>query len=403
MASTPGASFSSKEDSPRANKRPHTAHPSRLPTPQASDDSSVIEENSDEAIQQAYHAIWNNFCGLPDSCLYNPTFQLQNQRSYELLYQSLEQQPGLRQYFDEECRQDWSAATGELRLRFMALPIHEVFKELLGDTIKQELSRIKNDTPGLRPFCQRLVSGGHSKVLKTSGTSHLPVFVKSPDGQLQYRGQRYPTFLFEIAYSQRNQSLLQTVNELFEALPGRIGTVLAVDIDYRERKARKANMHSHSARISLWTSMLEDDEVTIQCLVDAEVFRSSDGSAMPGEIAIPFELLLPRKEREKLPVRGEALRLNFGYLSALVDIAEERQYINDKSVSGSPPPQPKRLRWVDAQGTVTRREELPVPKRQRTATDSGAPPSSRTRSRSQPRRSSRVRSVSRGRSKGNRD
>ncbi|KAI3390454.1 hypothetical protein diail_9635 [Diaporthe ilicicola] len=399
MASTPGSSFNSEENSPRVTKGTQAARPSRLPTPQPSDNSSVIDETADEAVETAYQIIWDQFCGLPNTYLHDPTFQLQNQRSYELLYQTLDKQPGLRQYFEEECRQDWNAATGELILRLMALPIHEVFKELLGDLIKQELVRIKEDTPALRPFCQRLVSGGHSKVLKASATSHLPVFVKSPDGQLQYQGERYPTFLFEIAYSQHNQGLLKTVDELFEALPGRIGTVLAVDIDYRERKARKAQGHSHSARISLWTSTLEDDEVTIQCLVDAEDFRNTDGCAVPGEIAIPFELLLPRKERDKLPLSKEAVHLDFASLSALVGVAEERQYMNDKSVSGSPPPQPKRLRWVDAQGTVTRREELPVAKRERIDTDSQAPPSSRTRSRSQPRRSSRIRSVSRGRSK----
>lgn len=409
MASTPDTSFSSTDGCYRTSrsKARSGSRLSKLPSPQRSDSSTGTHEDEERAtdgvlddFQPVYQAIWDSFCGLtvPE----NPTFHL-DQTLYELLYRKLAEHDGLLQYFENDIRKSWNAATGKLTLQFMATRVHELFKEKLGLAIHQELDRIARK-PSLRPFRKKILSAGHSKVQK-KGTLRAPVFDKSPDGQFIYKSALYPPFVFEIAYSQREQSLQATVDEFFENAPGKICTVLAVEIEYAEAKDRLAEDHHHAASVSLWTTEPTEDGIDIHCLMNAQRFRNRDGSHLSGTVAMPFSSFLPIKERSKLPptATDAEVHLNFVDLSEFVRLAEEAQRISDKGISPSPsvspaaepsPTRPTKLRWLDHQGNVTREAKMIEPKRRRLQSPSRLPVRPQTRPASRPRRSDRLRSMS---------
>lgn len=404
MASTPETSYSSSDGYCRASRTKAQCGPalSNLPSPQRSDLAFVSHEDEEyategvEDIQPVYRAIWDSFCGLPVQ--ENPKFHLE-QSSYELLYHKLSEHRGLLQYFEDKIRKDWNASTGRLTLNFMATRIHDIFKEKLVQVLTQELDRIGRE-PSLRPFRNKITSAGHSKIQK-KGPLRAPVFDKSPDGQLIYRSALYPPFVFEIAYSQREVSLHNTVEEFFENAPGKICTVLAVEIEYAEEKDRLAEGHQHAASVSLWNTEPTEDGIDIHCLMDSRPFRDRDGSHLPGHVAMSFSSFLPIKERSKLPraARDAEVRLDFAELSEFVRIAEEAQRISDKGISPSPSispaaPRPKKLRWLDEGGNDTRETTMAEPKRRRIHSPGGLSVRSRTRSASRLRRSDLIRSMS---------
>lgn len=406
MASTPDTSFSSEHGTCwRVSKRRHDApaRPTELPSPQRSDtdlESERAQETHHNALDDAYRAIWKSFCGLPAQ--EDPTFSL-DQQAYDELHEKLAAHDGLLAHFEKGIRKDWNARTRRLTLRLMAPScVHEVFQEHVKSALRDELDRIAHENAALRPFRRNIIQAGQAQVQKKRRhQAGAPIFEQSPDAQFRYKGARQPPFILEVAYSQDQKDLLRKVTEIFMAMPGKVGTVLAFDIGYEPRAGRKDR--SHTASVSLWTSQQSDETFEVARVLNAEVF-CCDGQAKPGTLTLDFDMFVPLSERAKLPqddTRAK-LQLSFNHLAQFVLEAEQAQLAVDASVS--PPPSPtlrppaKRIRFLEANGDVTMEAKLPDAKRQR-ATSDQAPPSSRTRSRtrslSQPRRSGRVRSRSR--------
>lgn len=402
MASTPDASFSDEHTHGscwrvgKGKEDALLAIPTVLPSPQRSD-------TDHETTQQAYQAIWNSFCGLPAPAQ-DPTFLLGGQRAYDDLYATLATHEGLLEYFERNIRRDWNANTGELTLRLMAPTcLHEIVQERVKLALWHELDRVASENPTLRPFRKKIIPAGQAQVQKKRKRG-APVFEQSPDGQFRYTGTRQPPFVLEIAYSQDQQNLTRKVTEIFQEMQAKISTVLAFDIGYEPREGRRTG-HLHSGAISLWTAQQRGDTVEVIHAVDAP-FRAN-GQAKSGALVLDFEMFVPLSERKKLPPQAcdAKLRLDFADLSNFVSDAEEAQLMDDASISppSSPslePPLPpaKRIRFLEPNGDLTREIKLPAMKRQRVSSAQD-PPSSRTRSRtrslSQPRRSSRGRSTSR--------
>lgn len=413
--STPATSFSSDDSNHRGRSTKRKAKTARTPytllSPRRSDAGSDVDRDAHDTcentnatvIEQAYQAIWDSFCGrLVDS---NLTFPLQDQQSYDELYQKLEEHPvpGLLTYFEEAVRRDWIA--GVLTLRLMVpSPLHDQFQEEVKLAIWKELDRIASEKPALQAFRNKIRPVGQAQVQKKRGSrsarARAPVFEVSPDGQYRYEGSRTPPFILEVAYSQDADNLRQKITQMFMELEGRISAVLAFDIGYEEKAQRKQG-HSHAASVSLWTSERIDD--TINVSMDTRVFRTDNGRFVPGELVLPFKSFLPLSEQAKLPQHDDKVRLDFALLAELVQAAEQTQGVQDASVSPSPSltaesQRPaKKIKFVDLNRDTTREMELPAPKRRRGSSGSALSVSARTRSASQPRRSSRLRSFSQDR------
>lgn len=233
MGSTPETSFGS-DDSHRRNlwTRRTGPTPSKLPSPQLSDkdragsetdgvhetdtsdaEGGEVDEVDEHEINRAYQTTWDISRGLPRSSFAsNPTFRFcRGQRSYERLHQKLSEHRGLLDHF-ENLRKDWVAATGVLVLRIMPpRPLHGIFKSLLFLAIEKELDRVARCSPALRPFRDKLCPGSASAIEKRKRHSRVSQFEKSPDGQWLYEGELYPPFLYEVAYSQEDENLVEKV------------------------------------------------------------------------------------------------------------------------------------------------------------------------------------------------
>ncbi|KAI0878771.1 hypothetical protein GGS24DRAFT_441915 [Hypoxylon argillaceum] len=343
-----------------------------------------LEDSGD--LNQAYQLIWDRFRGLPAREAY-PTLFLRDQQGYTNLCEKFSKHNGLLLYFNEPVRKDWNAKTGILTLRLIPTPLHEYFQESLIDAIKKELDRIVGEHPLLRPFRNSIKSGAHSDYGNSAAG-----FIKSPDGQFSYDGISYPQVVIEVAYSEGEKKAMNKSREYFTEKPGEISAVLLIDIHDALKRKRRAQSYSHSGQLSLWTSREEEDVVTVQRAVNAGVFRNH-GQTSIGELVLPFELFIPPDRRHTLPVQNVALHLSYEMLSDFVTNAEERQRLADAT-----PPRSsrgrrgRRVRLIDEHGDAMSEESFDA-KRRRGSYQSDIS-TRRTRSMSQPRRSTRLRSTS---------
>jgi len=141
-------------------------------------------------------------------------------------------------------------------------------------------------------------------------------------------------FIVEVAYSQDEKELRDTVMKYFKKFPGQICTILSVKIQWAGEKRKFAD-HFHAASVSLWTSEFsESNDVFVRHMLDAAKFRDHEGHAMPGAVAIPLASFLPLKERDKHDIPGHAeLRLDFAGLASYVELGEARQRERDSTIS----------------------------------------------------------------------
>ncbi|KAI0469414.1 hypothetical protein F4859DRAFT_523215 [Xylaria cf. heliscus] len=327
-------------------------------------DDSGGESGDEDAIEQAYETIRNRSQGgllSPD----NRTFYFSHgQQSYERLYSRLDK-AGLLRFFEDCVRTDWNADTGELTLRLMQLYLHELFQDFFGSAIQKEMDRIAEEHPSLRTVRNKILSGSHGS-LRCFNESRVPSHQKSPDGQLIYEGGKLPHFLFEVAYSEREHNLLAKVNEYFMYLTP-VSTILAFDIEYAAAESRSNPNHVHHASFSLWTSTETDDDITVECLIKNQVFRDQ-GRAVPGELVIPFTLLLPFGERRKLPrdVQDHAqARFSFETLSQFLKRAEDQERVLEEPAR---PVVQKKRRFLDVDGSLIGDTLLPAPEPKRPRT-----------------------------------
>lgn len=375
-----------------------------LPSPEPSDESFTHDHDHDhdpdahtredtcKAIQQAYQAVWENFCGKPASR--NPVFCLQTQEAYKSLHNQLAECHGLLEHF-EGLRKDWDS--GVLTLFLMSpTPLHEEVQMKVVDVITKELDRVTTQNPSLGPFRSKISSGGQRRirVKPANSRSRVAEWEKCPDGSFRYEDALYPPFVLEVAYSQEEKDLLSKVDTYFERIPGAISAVLTIDIDYAEENDRSKPDFFHTAAVSLWSSEARDDTLVIKH-TKARVFRGDDGQAKTGQIKVPFSLFLPIEERSRLPPDiNPDICLTFARLAEIVGFAERQQRMEDAGDTFVPAFQVlKRVRVEDADGTVLEERPIRRVKRPRGSSQQSSL-SVRTRSMSQPRRSGRLRSVS---------
>lgn len=100
--------------------------------------------------------------------------------------------------------------------------------------------------------------------------------------------------------------------------------------------------------------MAEGEDIVVRHLLDRKVFRQ-DEQTLPGDLAIPFRYLLPCSERDQVP--DVDLRIPFAELAEMVFIAEAKQRMED--ATPPPPSQPKKRKYVNAQGDEVKGVETP--------------------------------------------
>ncbi|KAI0407484.1 hypothetical protein F4802DRAFT_595298 [Xylaria palmicola] len=290
--------------------------PSSSPSPSLPPSRDPSELADTGAIEQVYQIVRDQSHGRRLSCRPYPTFHFTDRRAYALLLRRFEQEQLLKHF--EELRADWDLEEATLTLRLMPTHIHEIVQDEF-----QQIDTIAHNYPTLQPLCKQLYSSGHADVKDIYGSK------KSPDGQVLFDGVRHPLFIFEVAYSQRERALLDTITTYFSMFE--TCTVLTIDVEYAEIAERKFVGYSHRASVSLWTSIEEDDDIVIQHVIDRDIFRHGE-QALPGELLIPFRFFLPWADRD-LP-NDVNLRFTFADLADMVAKAGARQRMED----ATPPP-----------------------------------------------------------------
>ncbi|KAK8013599.1 hypothetical protein PG991_009192 [Apiospora marii] len=431
MASTPATSFSDDgqrgvdktraTDDSATDQHDKVSHTLSLPSPQSSPrsplDSDVDEVDEvddkadDKAIEEAYAAVWDHFCGFP--AYDNPVFIFQNgQASFLRFLDKLATQPGLEDHF-HTLRSSWWAFTGHLEIILMTpTPLHCVFLEYFKIAIHEELKRIAAQDPNLAPFCRKIHPGGDATVTEEGDSAKIPTWYRSPDAQLRYNGAEQAHFVMEVAYSQSTKALQ---NKSEEYLLKNRCTTLCLDIPYDSPEERlKGNCHSGT--VSLFTSELDpndEETINIRALRSPSVFCKENAQPVPGNLNIPFKYFVPVDERTSLPDShaDASVKITFEALTTILRDAEasNEDFDRRRLAVARDEPKPKRVRYIDSDGDITREDDIsdsepPKPsKRLRTTRQSSSYQalvlgSDRVlRSSSGPRRSARLRSASRGR------
>ncbi|KAI0439747.1 hypothetical protein F4803DRAFT_27392 [Xylaria telfairii] len=423
MDSTPSTSFSSNDSHWRRDSTKHGrdsyerdsgkkrdcdsfALPSPSQTldinPRTDTDSQGEGEDEDEdkslherAIDQAYKAIWNNFCGLPP-LNHVSVFHIGCQRAYEKLHHKLADREGLLDHYKESVRRGWDEDTGDLILRLGMTTLHEVVAAEVIRAIIKEVDRIEQENPSLAGYCRNMISANSSSVSKKRKGSAVPYYDKCPDGQLRYKGTRYPPLILEVAYSQDERNVRQKAEDVLKRLPGQVCTVLALDIGYADPETRKPKTHSHQASVSTWVSIAKRNGSLDIKRAKAKVFRDESGKPVPGEILLPFDIVLPIEVRPEVPSPAPSIRLSFELLSKIVNDAEECQRLDDDDQPDTVA-DVKVVRFLDENDELEEEHPLPPPKRRKPSSQAGDLPLRRTRSTSEPRRSNRLRASSENR------
>lgn len=147
-----------------------------------------------------------------------------------------------------------------------------------------------------------------------------------------YQGFRYPVLLFEVARNPSEDVLLKRLRELFRHTP-EVQYVPAFQIKYLTLAQTPTGRHGGA--VSLWsTTRLTDDSVEVTTVVNNQAFRDSHGHALPGNLVLPFENLVPPPERSNLPdaAREAQLRISFATLADHLEFAEQEQQITDNDL-----------------------------------------------------------------------
>ncbi|XXG93891.1 hypothetical protein Hte_000140 [Hypoxylon texense] len=318
--------------SPKDEVTPHTppsSQPSNTDNPELDESATQVafDENTtnekaigekaidEEAIEDAYHYALKG-------CKGYKTFDLKLYESYLRLYSKIVAEGKLaRDVKNGELRLAWHHSTGKIVIETGATTLHKIFSRQLGDALRRELDRVAREG-GPQLLALRKNMGPRGRFDKEIDES------KMPEWQLRYwaeekHGSTHPSFVLRVAFNANREEILRKAVYFFSMSPLSACTVLDDTTCY------------HGASLSLWTLEKRSGIVHRNLALGTQVFRNKKGMDMPGELAIPFELLLPLEDRSKVPdgARDAKLRLSFKELSDLVGSAEKRQNNKKRSTS----------------------------------------------------------------------
>lgn len=235
-------------------------------------------------------------------------------------------------------RKDWDADTGDLTLRLMPTHIHEYFLSESWKLVDKALDALVEKNQALVSIRKKIRGAGSAPVGEPPQKGkRASTFEKSPDGQWTHLDHLVPALVFEVAYSQEERKLLNTVQQYLMKKPGL--TLVLFDLNYSDPDERAAPEHSHSAALGIWTSSVAikpgkegrpTKVISVRCIKKSTLFRHG-GQSLYGHLEIPFELFCPVKERSSIPaeLRHAGVSVSFSALAGLVAEAEVKQRLYD--------------------------------------------------------------------------
>ncbi|KAK3349832.1 hypothetical protein B0T25DRAFT_570439 [Lasiosphaeria hispida] len=156
---------------------------------------------------------------------------------YQELVKRLGDEKALGQYVDDKVRFDYDPANSLLTVR-MPSPVHEFFKTLLANDIRDQLKQIAESGDKAGEFASRVKDGCSSRIFLQENISDgglgaaEHVVRREPDGQFQHPDAAYPGVVLEVSYSQDGKNLKKLARDYILRSNGDIKAVIGVDINY---------------------------------------------------------------------------------------------------------------------------------------------------------------------------
>ncbi|KAI1108619.1 hypothetical protein F5Y14DRAFT_435604 [Nemania sp. NC0429] len=203
-------------------------------------------------------------------------------------------------------------------------PIYGVFSTSFTIALQEELNRVVEEVPSLKPFRANLRPSGRSAIHRENADG-VPEIHACPDGQYRYYNYFYPPFIYEINWRSKHGDPVQWLVER----NGDIATLVDFNILHNSLRDRR------TASVTLLTTEETDNEEDpgIRIAYKTADFRNARGEALPGALEIPFTSLLPLDERSLVPADGQkaVLRITFEALASFLEAAELEQQACERS------------------------------------------------------------------------
>ncbi|KAF2758767.1 hypothetical protein EJ05DRAFT_438545 [Pseudovirgaria hyperparasitica] len=201
-------------------------------------------------------------------------FQLSPTERTEINRQ-LDQDEDLRGFVEYKIRYDFDAANDLLVVR-MPTAIHELFLARVEEAIHNQLKSIYAESTSRSTFAKKVKIARSTRI-------HLPND-KDPDGiQSKYEPDtsfwhddaEYPGVVIEVAYSEKRKHLTSLADAYLLDSDANIQSVVGLDIEYGEKRSRKATLSVWRTRI--FHTAHGDELRAVQEIVD-EAFRDEQGN-----------------------------------------------------------------------------------------------------------------------------
>lgn len=127
---------------------------------------------------------------------------------YRVLRERLES-ARLLDYFDHNIRHDYDPQRGRLVLRMVESPLHGSLQDEIVFKIRHQQQLLADKRPDdiISDLAKGLRSRGHAQLELPHNSVEEVRAEKSPDHQLFYRAEQRPSFVIEVAYSQKSEDL----------------------------------------------------------------------------------------------------------------------------------------------------------------------------------------------------
>jgi hypothetical protein len=145
----------------------------------------------------------------------------------------------------EAGRYDYDAESHRIAVR-MPTAVHELFTARVEDAIISELKLVREGSGVAAAFARKVHSARSATIyFPVDGAPSGTVSKHEPDASFWHTDAKYPGVILEVAYSQKRAKLSRLADDYLLDSNASVRVVVGFDIEYGEKRSRKAT-------ISVW-------------------------------------------------------------------------------------------------------------------------------------------------------
>ncbi len=125
----------------------------------------------------------------------------------------------------------------------MPTGLHELFIEGVEDAIRSQLKAIRNGSDKAAMFAQKVRAARSTEIyFPVEDTPPGTISRYEPDASFWHDDAHYPGVIIEVAYSQKRESLGRLAEDYLLDSDASVQVVVGLDIEYGEKRSRKATL-----------------------------------------------------------------------------------------------------------------------------------------------------------------